>query len=148
MFIRKRTTRIARGETRCRRYMGYCFSINSKISFICIISQIRQHMRRPLLCQSWRTGWNIIFFFIVQIVEKLVRLLPEGQQVKREVDLVLDILFETMSTTLFHLREVIFVTYNKVRVTICTLLYTSSVLFVTYKVMVTSCTLLYSNSVY
>ncbi|XP_041362865.1 paladin-like isoform X2 [Gigantopelta aegis] len=49
------------------------------------------------------------------IVQKLVRLLPEGQQVKREVDLVLDILFETMSTTLFHLREVIFVTYNKIK---------------------------------
>ncbi|XP_067672174.1 paladin-like isoform X2 [Haliotis asinina] len=49
------------------------------------------------------------------IVQKLVRLLPEGQQVKREVDLVLDQVFETMSPMHFHLREVIFVTYNKIK---------------------------------
>ncbi|XP_071106895.1 paladin-like [Haliotis cracherodii] len=49
------------------------------------------------------------------IVQKLVRVLPEGQQVKREVDLVLDQVFETMSPMHFHLREVIFVTYNKIK---------------------------------
>ncbi|CAG5127468.1 unnamed protein product, partial [Candidula unifasciata] len=47
------------------------------------------------------------------VVEKLVWMLPEGHQVKREVDLVLDRLFETMSPMHFHLREVIFVTFNK-----------------------------------
>lgn len=41
-------------------------------------------------------------------------MLPNGQQVKREVDFVLDECFETMSPMHFHIREVIFVTYNKV----------------------------------
>jgi hypothetical protein len=45
---------------------------------------------------------------------KLVRLLPDGYQRKREVDFVLDRLFETMSPMHFHIREAIFVTYNKV----------------------------------
>ncbi|GFR60006.1 paladin-like [Elysia marginata] len=49
------------------------------------------------------------------VVERLVWMLPQGQQVKREVDLVLDRLFETMSPMHFHLREVIFVTYNKAK---------------------------------
>lgn len=48
------------------------------------------------------------------IVQKLVRILPNGQQVKREVDFVLDECFETMSPMHFHIREVIFVTYNKI----------------------------------
>ncbi|XP_061198164.1 paladin-like [Saccostrea echinata] len=48
------------------------------------------------------------------IVQKLVRLLPNGQQVKREVDFILDECFETMSPMHFHIREVIFVTYNKI----------------------------------
>lgn len=43
-----------------------------------------------------------------------MRILPNGQQVKREVDFVLDECFETMSPMHFHIREVIFVTYNKV----------------------------------
>lgn len=51
---------------------------------------------------------------VSQIVQKLVRILPNGQQVKREVDFVLDECFETMSPMHFHIREVIFVTYNKV----------------------------------
>ncbi|KAK6187559.1 hypothetical protein SNE40_005557 [Patella caerulea] len=49
------------------------------------------------------------------IVLKLVRMLPAGQQVKREVDLILDRIFETMSPMHFHLREVIFFTYNKIK---------------------------------
>ncbi|KAK3090769.1 hypothetical protein FSP39_014489 [Pinctada imbricata] len=47
------------------------------------------------------------------IVQKLIRLLPNGHQVKREVDFILDECFETMSPMHFHIREVIFVTYNK-----------------------------------
>ncbi|XP_055877580.1 paladin-like isoform X2 [Biomphalaria glabrata] len=47
------------------------------------------------------------------VVEKLIWMLPDGHQVKREVDLVLDRLFETMSPMHFHLREVIFVVFNK-----------------------------------
>ncbi|XP_012936658.1 paladin [Aplysia californica] len=49
------------------------------------------------------------------VVDKLVWILPDGHQVKREVDLVLDRLFETMSPMHFHLREVIFVVFNKAR---------------------------------
>ena len=33
-------------------------SINSKGSFICIIPQKGYHIPRPLLHQSWITGWN------------------------------------------------------------------------------------------
>ena len=34
------------------------FLINSKGSFICTIPQTGQHIPRPLLHQSWNTGWN------------------------------------------------------------------------------------------
>ena len=34
------------------------FPINSKGSFICTIPQEEQHIPRPLLHQSWSTGWN------------------------------------------------------------------------------------------
>lgn len=64
--------------------------------------------------------WNMIYNWYVnksfQIVQKLVRILPNGQQVKREVDFILDECFETMSPMHFHIREVIFVTYNKVSI--------------------------------
>ena len=32
--------------------------INSKGSFICTIPQTGKHIPRPLLHQSWSTGWN------------------------------------------------------------------------------------------
>ena len=34
------------------------FPINSKGSFICTIPQTGEHIPRPLLHQSWSTGWN------------------------------------------------------------------------------------------
>ena len=34
------------------------FPINSKGSFICTIPQTGEHTPRPLLHQSWSTGWN------------------------------------------------------------------------------------------
>ena len=34
------------------------FSINSKDSFICTIPQTGYHIPRPLVHQSWSTGWN------------------------------------------------------------------------------------------
>ena len=37
---------------------GLLFPINSKGSFICIISQTGLHIPQPLLHQLWRTGWN------------------------------------------------------------------------------------------
>ncbi|XP_064616036.1 paladin-like [Liolophura sinensis] len=49
------------------------------------------------------------------VVQKLVHLLPNGHQVKREVDFILDKCFETMTPMHFHMREVIFVTYNKMK---------------------------------
>ncbi|XP_071829664.1 paladin-like isoform X2 [Apostichopus japonicus] len=45
----------------------------------------------------------------------LVRRLPKGSQVKREVDLMLDKCSETMTPMHYHLREIIFSTYNKVK---------------------------------
>ena len=37
---------------------GLLFPINSKGSFICIISQTGKHIPQPLLHQSWSTDWN------------------------------------------------------------------------------------------
>ena len=37
---------------------GLLVSINSKGSFICTIPQTGLHIPRPLLHQSWSTGWN------------------------------------------------------------------------------------------
>ena len=34
------------------------FSISSKVSFKCIIPQTGLHIPRPLLHQSWSTGWK------------------------------------------------------------------------------------------
>jgi hypothetical protein len=54
------------------------------------------------------------FISCFQMAQTLVRILPDGQQVKREVDFVLDQISETMTPMHYHAREVIFVTYNKV----------------------------------
>lgn len=48
-------------------------------------------------------------------VRKLVMRLPHGTQVKREVDLMLDKCSETMTPMHFHLREVIFSMFNKMK---------------------------------
>ncbi|XP_041485535.1 paladin-like [Lytechinus variegatus] len=48
-------------------------------------------------------------------VRKLVMRLPHGTQVKREVDLMLDKCSETMTPMHFHLREVIFSMFNKLK---------------------------------
>ena len=37
---------------------GLLFLISSKGSFICTIPQTGYHIPRPLLYQSWSTGWN------------------------------------------------------------------------------------------
>ncbi|XP_022101422.1 paladin-like [Acanthaster planci] len=49
------------------------------------------------------------------VVMNLVRRLPLGSQVKREVDLMLDKCSETMTPMHYHQRETIFSTYNKVK---------------------------------
>ncbi|XP_038060008.1 paladin-like [Patiria miniata] len=49
------------------------------------------------------------------VVMNLVRRLPSGPQVKREVDLMLDKCSETMTPMHYHQRETIFSTYNKIK---------------------------------
>ncbi|XP_077999424.1 paladin-like [Glandiceps talaboti] len=48
-------------------------------------------------------------------VLRLVRRLPNGSQLKREVDFILDKCSETMTPMHYHAREVIFSTYNKIK---------------------------------
>ena len=40
---------------------GLLFPINSKVYFVCTIAQTGEHIPRPLLHQSWSTGWNAIY---------------------------------------------------------------------------------------
>ncbi len=55
------------------------------------------------------------FLLVLQVVQQLIRCIPNGQQVKREVDFILDQCSDTMTPMHYHIREVIFVTYNKVK---------------------------------
>ena len=62
------------------------FSSSSKGSFICIIPQTGYHRPRPLLHQSWSTGWNEkyyqkddIFQYFVQYFIFLFHFLNEGE---------------------------------------------------------------------
>ncbi|CAG5905182.1 unnamed protein product [Menidia menidia] len=48
-----------------------------------------------------------------EVVMQLVRLLPDGHRMKREVDLALDSVSETMTPMHYHLREVIISTYRQ-----------------------------------
>lgn len=48
---------------------------------------------------------------------QLVRLLPDGHRMKREVDMALDCVSETMTPMHYHLREIIISTYRQVRCT-------------------------------
>uniref|UniRef100_A0A671SH06 Phosphatase domain containing paladin 1 n=1 Tax=Sinocyclocheilus anshuiensis TaxID=1608454 RepID=A0A671SH06_9TELE len=50
----------------------------------------------------------------VCVVMKLVRLLPDGHRMKREVDLALDSVSETMTPLHYHLREIIICSYRQV----------------------------------
>lgn len=45
---------------------------------------------------------------------QLVRLLPDGHRMKREVDVALDCVSETMTPMHYHLREIIISTYRQV----------------------------------
>nr|CAH8871870.1 unnamed protein product [Trichobilharzia regenti] len=49
------------------------------------------------------------------IIGRLIRMLPRGHQLKREVDYVLDRCYESMSMMHFHTREEIYFTYVKAR---------------------------------
>ncbi|CAI2738298.1 unnamed protein product, partial [Dicrocoelium dendriticum] len=48
------------------------------------------------------------------VIERLVRRIPNGNQVKREVDYVLDKCFDSMSMMHFHIREEIYFSYARV----------------------------------
>lgn len=50
-----------------------------------------------------------------EVVMHVVRLLPDGHRVKREVDTALDIVSETMTPMHYHLREIIISTYRQIR---------------------------------
>ncbi|XP_077595106.1 paladin isoform X2 [Stigmatopora nigra] len=50
-----------------------------------------------------------------QVVMQLVRLLPDGHRMKREVDMALDSVSETMTPMHYHLREIIICTYRQIK---------------------------------
>ncbi|XP_031416667.1 paladin isoform X2 [Clupea harengus] len=50
-----------------------------------------------------------------EVVMQLVRLLPDGHRMKREVDMALDAVSETMTPMHYHLREIIICTYRQVK---------------------------------
>ncbi|KAI4874210.1 hypothetical protein NFI96_030408 [Prochilodus magdalenae] len=48
-----------------------------------------------------------------EVVMEVVRLLPNGYRIKREVDMALDIVSETMTPMHYHLREIIICSYKQ-----------------------------------
>ncbi|XP_043912831.1 paladin [Protopterus annectens] len=50
-----------------------------------------------------------------EVVMQLVRLLPDGNKVKKEVDMALDAVSETMTPMHYHLREIIISTYRQMK---------------------------------
>lgn len=49
-----------------------------------------------------------------KVVMKIVQLLPDGHKIKKEVDMALDTVSETMTPMHYHLREIIICTYRQV----------------------------------
>ncbi|XP_047234081.1 paladin isoform X2 [Girardinichthys multiradiatus] len=50
-----------------------------------------------------------------EVVMRLVRLIPDGHRRKKEVDLALDSVSETMTPMHYHLREIIICTYRQIK---------------------------------
>ncbi|KAE8591054.1 hypothetical protein XENTR_v10018296 [Xenopus tropicalis] len=50
-----------------------------------------------------------------EVVMKIVQLLPDGHKIKKEVDMALDSISETMTPMHYHLREIIICTYRQVK---------------------------------
>ncbi|XP_078386819.1 paladin-like isoform X2 [Cetorhinus maximus] len=50
-----------------------------------------------------------------EIVMQIIRLLPDGHKMKKEVDLALDTVSETMTPMHYHLREIIICTYRQIK---------------------------------
>lgn len=55
---------------------------------------------------------------MLQVVMKVVQLLPDGHRMKKEVDMALDTVSETMTPMHYHLREIIICTYRQVSVSL------------------------------
>ncbi|XP_066548991.1 paladin [Amia ocellicauda] len=54
-----------------------------------------------------------------EVVMKIVRLLPDGHRMKKEVDMALDAVSETMTPMHYHLREIIICTYRQIKTAKC-----------------------------
>lgn len=65
--------------------------------------EARRHLVKPLLLLP-----------TLQVVMKVVQLLPDGHRMKKEVDMALDTVSETMTPMHYHLREIIICTYRQV----------------------------------
>ncbi|XP_058236639.1 phosphatase domain containing paladin 1b isoform X1 [Hemibagrus wyckioides] len=50
-----------------------------------------------------------------EVVMQVVRLLPDGHRMKREVDMALDVVSETMTPMHYHLREIIICSYKQIK---------------------------------
>ncbi|XP_053306637.1 paladin isoform X2 [Spea bombifrons] len=50
-----------------------------------------------------------------EVVMKVVQLLPDGHRMKKEVDMALDSVSETMTPMHYHLREIIICTYRQIK---------------------------------
>ncbi|XP_073441889.1 paladin isoform X3 [Dendrobates tinctorius] len=50
-----------------------------------------------------------------EVVMKIVQLLPDGHKMKKEVDMALDTVSETMTPMHYHLREIIICTYRQIK---------------------------------
>lgn len=59
-------------------------------------------------------GEALLLLPVLQVVMKVVQLLPDGHRMKKEVDMALDTVSETMTPMHYHLREIIICTYRQV----------------------------------
>lgn len=72
------------------------------------------HWSKVWICCNVK--WQALCFISgLQVVMQLVRLLPDGHRMKREVDMALDCVSETMTPMHYHLREIIISTYRQVQ---------------------------------
>uniref|UniRef100_G3NCI0 Paladin n=1 Tax=Gasterosteus aculeatus aculeatus TaxID=481459 RepID=G3NCI0_GASAC len=58
---------------------------------------------------------SVLTLWHFNVVMQLVRLLPDGHRMKREVDMALDSVSETMTPMHYHLREIIICTYRQIK---------------------------------
>lgn len=63
--------------------------------------------------------YTLMLTLYVQVVMQVVRLLPDGHRMKREVDMALDVVSETMTPMHYHLREIIICSYKQVTLCAC-----------------------------